>query len=75
MNVLYNKDGEGNTWKGSVKKHLAYPEMFLIGKNLWNKILPDGITFEDFVGIYQEALEEIKLNERIVNMIKNCLEE
>ena len=40
-----------------------------------NKILPDGITFEDFVGIYQEALEEIKLNERIVNMIKNCLEE
>lgn len=73
--TLYNKDGEGNTWKGSVKKHLAYPEMFLIGKNLWNKILPDGITFEDFVGIYQEALEEIKLNERIVNMIKNCLEE
>ncbi len=73
--TLYNKDGEGNTWKGSVKKHLAYPEMFLIGKNLWDKILPNEITFEDFVGIYQEALEEIKLNERIVNMIKNCLEE
>ena len=32
--TLYNKDGEGNTWKGSVKKHLAYPEMFLIGKNV-----------------------------------------
>ena len=26
--TLYNKDGEGNTWKGAVKKHLAYPEMF-----------------------------------------------
>ena len=48
--TLYNKDGEGNTWKGAVKKHLAYPEMFLIGKNLWTKILPDGISFEEFNG-------------------------
>ncbi len=71
--TLYNKDGEGNTWKGAVKKHLAYPEMFLIGKNLWEKILPDGITFEDFEEIYKQALEEIGLNERIVEMINKCI--
>ena len=71
--TLYNKDGEGNTWKGAVKKHLAYPEMFLIGKNLWNKILPDGISFEQFEEIYKEALEEIHLNERIVEMIRKCV--
>lgn len=71
--TLYNKDGEGNTWKGAVKKHLAYPEMFLIGKNLWTKILPAGITFEDFEDIYKEALEEIGLNDRIVAMINNCI--
>ena len=71
--TLYNKDGEGNTWKGAVKKHLAYPEMFLIGKNLWNKILPDGVAFEDFEEIYKEALEEIGLNNRIVAMINNCI--
>ena len=71
--TLYNKDGEGNTWKGAVKKHLAYPEMFLIGKNLWTKILPAGITFEDFEEIYKEALEEIGLNDRIVAMINNCI--
>lgn len=71
--TLYNKDGEGNTWKGAVKKHLAYPEMFLIGKNLWEKILPDGITFEDFEEIYKEALEEIGLNNRIVAMIGKCI--
>lgn len=71
--TLYNKDGEGNTWKGAVKKHLAYPEMFLIGKNLWNKILPDGISFEQFEEIYKEALEEICLNERIVEMIRKCV--
>lgn len=70
--TLYNKDGEGNTWKGSVKKHLAYPEMFLIGKNLWTKILPDGISFEEFEDIYKEALEDIGLNDRIVEMIDKC---
>ena len=73
--TLYNKDGEGNTWTGAVKKHLAYPEMFLIGQNLWNTILPDGVTFEDFEVIYKEALEEIGLNNRIVDMIRKCVEE
>ncbi len=71
--TLYNKDGEGNTWKGAVKKHLAYPEMFLIGKNLWAKILPNEISFEKFEEIYKEALEEIGLNDRIVKMINNCI--
>ncbi len=73
--TLYNKDGEGNTWKGSVKKHLAYPEMFLIGKNLWTKILPEGISFEEFEEIYKEALVEIGLNNRIVEMINRCINE
>lgn len=50
--TLYNKDGEGNTWKGAVKKHMAYPEMFLIGKIFWNKILPKGISFAEFEEIY-----------------------
>lgn len=71
--ALYNKDGEGNTWKGAVKKHMAFPEMFLIGKTFWSKILPDGISFEDFEQIYKEALEEIDLNRRIKLMIEDCI--
>ena len=71
--TLYNKDGEGNTWKGAVKKHMAFPEMFLIGKTFWSKILPDGISFEDFEQIYKEALEEIDLNYRIKLMIEDCI--
>lgn len=71
--TLYNKDGEGNTWKGAVKKHLAYPEMFLIGKNFWMKILPEGISFEVFEDIYREALEEIDLSNRILEMINKCI--
>lgn len=73
--TLYNKDGEGKTWTGAVKKHLHYPSMFLIGANFWNKILPDGITFDEFALIYKEALEEINLNGRINDMISDCLGE
>lgn len=72
--TLYNKDGEGRTWTGAVKKHMSYPEMFLIGKNFWNKILPDGISYEMFEEIYKEALEDIDLNSRIHSMIDNCTE-
>lgn len=71
--TLYNKDGEGNAWNGIVKKHMAYPEMFLIGKSLWEKILPNNISFEDFVQIYKEAMGEIGLNDRIVAMIDNSI--
>ena len=72
--TLYNKDGEGNVWKGAVKKHLNYPSMFLIGSVLWNKILPIEISFNEFTLIYKEALEKIGLNEKIRIMIKRCLE-
>ena len=70
--ALYNKDGEGKTWSGAVKKHMAYPEMFLIGKNFWEKILPENISFEDFEAIYKEALVDIDLNARIHSMINKC---
>lgn len=73
--TLYNKDGEGNVWKGAVKKHLNYPSMFLIGSDFWNKILPNGITFDDFSDIYKSALEEIDLNQRINRMIELCIKE
>ena len=71
--TLYNKDGEGNTWTGAIKKHMNYPSMFLIGAKFWNKILPDGITFKDFCEIYRSALEEIDLNKHINNMISKCI--
>lgn len=71
--TLYNKNGEGNTWTGAVKKHLNYPSMFLIGAAFWNKILPDGIVFDDFSKIYCSALCEIDLNKHINDMISKCI--
>ncbi|MCM1083230.1 MAG: TdeIII family type II restriction endonuclease [Clostridium sp.] len=71
--TLYNKNGEGNTWTGAVKKHMAYPQMFLIGKNFWNTILPEGITYERFTTLYKVALEELDLNYRIKEMINKTV--
>lgn len=73
--TLYNKDGEGHTWTGAVKKHLNYPAMFLIGSQFWNRILPEGITYDDFTEIYRDALEEIDLNKRMNDMISDCIGE
>lgn len=71
--TLYNKNGEGNTWTGAVKKHMAFPEMFLIGKTFWNTILPDNISYERFTELYKMALEEIDLNKRINEMIRKTV--
>ena len=71
--TLYNKDGEGNTWSAGVKKHLNYPSMFLIGSAFWEKILPKGVSFEDFTHLYRDALAEIDLNKHINDMIKRCV--
>ena len=71
--TLYNKNGEGNTWTGAVKKHMAYPEMFLVGKKFWNTILPQGITYERFTELYKNALEDLNLNSRITETIKRTL--
>lgn len=71
--TLYNKDGEGNLWKGTVKKHLNYPSMFLIGSDFWNEILPEGITFDEFTLIYKRALEEIDLNRHINRIIEKYI--
>lgn len=71
--TLYNKNGEGKTWTGAVKKHMNYPTMFLIGAKLWERILPPEVSYLEFTKIYKEALEKIDLNNRINIMIKNCI--
>jgi len=72
--TIYHKTGEGNTWSGSIKKYLSYPDFFLIGSNFWNKILPENLTFHDFCEIYGDAMNEINLNSRLKKMINNCIE-
>ncbi len=70
--ALYNKDGEGNTWTNAIKKHLNYSSMILIEAAFWNKILPNGVSFDDFSEIYRSALDEIDLN-RQLNRISSMI--
>lgn len=72
--TYYHKTGEGNTWCGSMKKFLQYPDMFLIGSAFWNKILPDNISFIEFKNIYLEVMKEIKIAD-VIDNLKNICEE
>ena len=70
--TYYHKDGENHTWKGAIKKFINYPEMFLIGSAFWNKVLPPEVDFIEFTRIYNEAMVQINLNERLNDMIRSC---
>lgn len=70
--TIYNKNGEGKEWTGSVSKYLKYPDMFLIGSEFWKKILPNEINFECFIEIYSECMKEIKLNKKLKALIKTA---
>ena len=70
--TIYHKDGEGRNWSGSIKKYLQYPHMFLVGSAFWNKILPEGVDFNEFTKIYNEAISQINLNEKLNEMIRSC---
>ncbi len=70
--TYYHKDGENHTWTGAIKKFINYPGMFLIGSAFWNKVLPPEIDFLEFTKIYNEAMKQINLNERLRDMINSC---
>jgi len=70
--TLYHKDGEGNLWKGGIKKYIG-DEMILIGKNFWEKILPSDINFDKFKKIYFEACNEANLNQKMTELINSVI--
>lgn len=66
--TVYNKDGEGKPFTGTVRSYLA-SDMILAGSQFWAKILPAGISFDDFVRLYHKALEVIGMNEVVREMV------
>jgi len=66
--TIYNKDGEGKQFTGTVRSYLA-DDMILAGSHFWMKILPTGISFDDFIRLYHEALETIGMNSAIREMV------
>lgn len=68
--TIYHKQGEGNAWTGTVKKYLSYSDTILIGKDFWDKILPNNISYERFTELYKLALEKINLNQKVHKLIQ-----
>lgn len=70
--TIYNKDGEGRPFTGTVRSYLA-DDMILAGSQFWTKILPPGVSFDQFVGLYHEALKEIGMNAAIRELLDATL--
>ena len=77
--TLYNKSGiylrgarrgQKKTWTGSAKKYLKFPDMFLIEKQFWEKILPGGITFEEFAERYNIILSKMNIDKIVSDLIE-----
>lgn len=66
--TIYNKDGEGKRFTGTVRSYLA-DDMILAGGEFWAKILPDGISFEQFVSLYHQSLEAVGMNAAIRDLV------
>lgn len=71
--TYYHKSGSGK-WRGSMKKFLQYPEMFLIGSDFWERILPENISFDEFKKIYLKVMKKIKIA-NIIDDLKHICEE
>ena len=67
--TLYNKNGEGRRFTGTVTKYLA-DDMILPGSVFWEKILPPNISFDKFLGLYGQALETSKVFDKIDLLIR-----
>jgi len=66
--TIYNFNGEGNVWTGQPSRYFDN-SLLLIGSEFWNKILPSGISFYEFVDIYGKALDEIQLAQKMEDLI------
>jgi hypothetical protein len=66
--TIYNKDGEGKRFTGTVRSYLA-ADMILAGSEFWAKILPDEISFEQFIGLYHQSLEVVGMNAAIRELV------
>lgn len=63
--TAYNNAGEGNPIKGSLRAYFEqepdHKDGLLTGSKWWNRILPDGLTFHEFLEIFHEVAEAYEI--------------
>lgn len=62
--TCYDGKGDG-TPDGAIGKHLDRNQI-LIGKEFWEEILEDGVSYNDFILAYQEAYKKAKVEEMVI---------
>lgn len=62
--TCYDGKGDG-TPDGAIGKHLDRNQI-LIGKEFWEEILEDGVSYNDFILAYQEAYKKAKVEETVI---------
>lgn len=59
-------DGKGDrTPDGAIGKHLKRKQI-LIGKEFWEEILEDGVSYDDFISIYKDSYKLAKVEETVI---------
>lgn len=66
--TIYNFNGEANHWNGSPARFFE-KDLLLIGKDFWNKILPPGVSFKNFVQIYNKCFTELGIKKEMNKLI------
>lgn len=62
--TCYNNRGEGNAPEGSIFSRLD-DQHKIIGKEFWEEILPDELTYERFIQIYATSFRDARVREII----------
>lgn len=65
--TCYNNMGENANPTGSIFKLL--PQRILIGQNFWNSILPNNISYQYFINIYNSAFVNVNVEQRLKDII------
>ncbi len=66
--TIYNKDGEGRRFTGTVTVYLA-ADMIRAGSAFWSLILPEEVSFQALRALYSEALDYVGMYAAIRELV------
>lgn len=70
--TIYNFNGEGNNWDGSPARFFE-KDLLLIGKDFWNKILPNNVDFDKFKKIYDDVFEKLEISNKMSILVNDVI--
>jgi len=73
--TLYNPKGEDSSWlPSSVRNALNNDDSIKVGRNFWEFLFKDKLTFEDFIEVYKEAADQVRIEENVEKLEEEILQ-